>query len=89
MRGAAVKVFFATSSAKLFVAARRFVFMNIEAQLDERCASCYTGASTMESEMYDFLAVAEIWRAYFDGAISMVKRDRLLAPFRAALIASR
>ena len=39
--------------------------------------------------MYDFLAVAEIWRAYFDGAISMVKRDRLLAPYRASLLAAR
>jgi hypothetical protein len=38
---------------------------------------------------YDFLAVADIWKDYFSGAISMQKRDRLLHPYREALRAAR
>jgi hypothetical protein len=34
-----------------------------------------------------FASVGEIWDAFFDGAISMVARERLLAVFRARLAA--
>ena len=34
---------------------------------------------------YDWVAVADIWAAFFAGKISGLRRDLLLAPYRDAL----
>lgn len=38
---------------------------------------------------YDWNFVAEVWAAFFAGKISMLARDRILAPRREALAAVR